>query len=108
MHNTYRPIGNKRSSVSKPDSPDAAEEEEDFRFGLHKDTAPYSNATPHGSGSTGGAGFGNKTGSFSESSDSTLGKVLEKAGHVTHNAKLAEKGKTMRAEKQLGEHDIDA
>lgn len=83
--------------MSGPNSND-----EDFRFGLHKDTSPYSNATPHGSGSTGGAGFGNKTGSFSESGDSTLGKVMEKAGHLMHNEKMAEKGRVKREEAGLG------
>ncbi|KAF1847387.1 uncharacterized protein K460DRAFT_352533 [Cucurbitaria berberidis CBS 394.84] len=95
-------LGNKRSSVTKSDS-NAPVDEEEFRFGLHKDTAPYSNATPHGSGSTGGAGFGNKTGSFSESSDSTLGKVMEKAGHMMNNEKMAEKGRVKREEKGFGQ-----
>ncbi|KAJ4363601.1 hypothetical protein N0V83_009897 [Neocucurbitaria cava] len=86
-------FGNKRSSMSKP-SPEGEEaDEEEFRFGVHKDTSPYSHATPHGSGTTGGAGFGNKTGSFGESSDSTLGKVMEKAGHLMRNEKMVEKGR---------------
>ena len=90
--------GNKRSSDPVP-SPD----DDEFRFGLHKDTSPYSNAAPHGSGSTGGAGFGNKTGSFSESSGSTLGKVMEKAGHILHNEKMAEKGRMKSEEKGVGQ-----
>lgn len=87
--------------MSKPSSSPSADEEE-FRFGLHKDTSPYSHASPHGSGTTGGAGFGNKTGSFSESSDSTLGKVMEKAGHLMRNEKMVEKGRGKREEKGFG------
>lgn len=86
--------GNKSSSHPESKS-------EEFRFGIHKDTAPYSNARPLGSGSTGGAGFGNKTGSFSESHDSTVGKVLEKAGHVVHSGKLEKMGADMRAKEAL-------
>lgn len=103
LNTSNTPPGNKRSSFSTSTSaPSSSSEEEQFRFGLHKDTSPYSHATPHGSGSTGGAGFGNKTGSFSESHDSTVGKVLEKAGHVVHSVKLEEKGAAMREKAGLG------
>ncbi|KAH7359642.1 hypothetical protein BKA66DRAFT_228009 [Pyrenochaeta sp. MPI-SDFR-AT-0127] len=99
--------GNKRSSVSKPDSSTAeASDSEEFRFGTHGDTAPYSNATPLGSGSTGGAGFGNKTGSFGSSGDSALGKVMEKVGGVMHNEKIAEMGRVKREEKGFGQGGV--
>lgn len=37
--------------------------------------------------------------------DSTLGKVIEKVGHVMHNENLVEKGHTKRVEKGLGKED---
>ncbi|KAF2751138.1 hypothetical protein M011DRAFT_473652 [Sporormia fimetaria CBS 119925] len=49
-----------------------------------------------------GAGYGNKTGEFRESHDSTLGKIVEKAGHALHNANLEHKGRHMREEKGFG------
>jgi hypothetical protein len=55
-------FGNK-SNISDPNS---EYDNSDLRFGSHKDTAPYSGSTSHGSGTVGGAGYGNKTGSFSE------------------------------------------
>jgi hypothetical protein len=93
--------GNKRSSSTPTDtSLDTSE----FRFGSHTDTAPYSNATPMGSGSTGGAGFGNKTGEMEgPSKDSTLGKVMEKVGGMMKNEKLAEKGRGMREKEGFGQ-----
>lgn len=48
-------FGNKTSA-----DPDLAGHE-DTRFGKHQNTDSYSNATEYGSGTTGGAGFGNKT-----------------------------------------------
>lgn len=74
--------------------------EQETRYGIHTDTAPYSGATRVGSGSTAGAGYGNKTGSFGEGGDSTVGKVVEKAGHVLHSAKVEEKGRMMREGKK--------
>lgn len=53
--------GNK--SAPDPDQLDNSE----FRFGSHKNTDVYSGGTRHGSGSTAGAGFGNKTGAFEAS-----------------------------------------
>jgi hypothetical protein len=45
----------------------------EFRFGNHQDTQPYSgHAGRAGSGSTGGAGYGNKTGSFSETKGTSI------------------------------------
>ena len=88
-------FGNKSDSSSLPTSND------EFRFDKHADTAPYSGAhdSRAGSGSTGGAGYGNKTGEFGGSSgDSTLGKVMEKVGHVVHNEGLVAKGAAKRAE----------
>jgi uncharacterized protein YjbJ (UPF0337 family) len=112
------PPGNKSDDSSAPTSND------EFRFDLHKDTSPYSNPGRAGSGSTGGAGYGNKTGEhttggkhtyparlvhrrhtrneFDDNSDartdSTLGKIMEKAGHMTHNENLAAKGTMKREE----------
>lgn len=51
---------------SAPDVPHDTDNSH-FRFGSHSDTAPYSGGTVHGSGSTGGAGYGNKTGEFGDS-----------------------------------------
>ncbi|PSN74652.1 hypothetical protein BS50DRAFT_581445 [Corynespora cassiicola Philippines] len=78
-------------------------ENSDLRFGTHSDTKPYSGSTEHGSGTVGGAGYGNKTGSFSESKDSTMGKIMEKAGHVMHNEGLAEKGRAKRETSGFGQ-----
>ncbi|EAT78820.1 hypothetical protein HBI56_175390 [Parastagonospora nodorum] len=85
---------------NKSDLPSASPSNDEFRFGLHADTAPYSGASESraGSGSTGGAGYGNKTGGFAHSGDSTLGKVMEKAGHVMHNEGLVAKGAAKRQE----------
>lgn len=95
-------LGNKRSSFSTSDSTSDSTSKEDFRFGSHSDTAPYSHATPLGSGSTGGAGYGNKTGSFEGSKDSTMGKVMEKLGGMLHKDNLVEQGRAKREEKQSG------
>ena len=93
--NTYP--GNKRSS-STPDT-DTSE----FRFGSHSDTAPYSNGTAMGSGSTGGAGYGNKTGEMSgPEPDSLLGKVVEKVGGMVKNDKIEAKGRGMREKEGFG------
>ncbi|KAI8942164.1 hypothetical protein NX059_000252 [Plenodomus lindquistii] len=90
-------FGNKRSSF-----PSASTDTESLPFKSSEDTGPYTNATPMGSGSTAGAGYGNKTGSFDASNDSTLGKVLEKVGHMVHNEGLVEKGRVKRGDKGQG------
>jgi hypothetical protein len=97
---TFYHLGNKRSSSTPTDtSLDASE----FRFGLHTDTAPYSNATPMGSGSTGGAGYGNKTGEMEgPSKDSALGKIVEKVGGIMGSEKAVVKGRGMREKKGFG------
>lgn len=60
----------------------------DIRFGSHESTAPYSGGHPdYGSGSTGGAGFGNKTGSM-ETGDSAVGKMVEKVGGLVSETVL--------------------
>ncbi|KAF2400812.1 hypothetical protein EJ06DRAFT_556311 [Trichodelitschia bisporula] len=60
-------------------------------------TTPYSNATQHGSGTTAGAGYGNKTGEHAAAkADSMLGRVMQKAGSVVHNEGLIEKGTERR------------
>lgn len=58
--NDLHDLGNKSDHSSVPTTTD------EFRFDKHADTAPYSGASKHraGSGSTGGAGYGNKTGEF--------------------------------------------
>ncbi|KAF2852668.1 hypothetical protein T440DRAFT_466792 [Plenodomus tracheiphilus IPT5] len=88
-------FGNKRSSFPSTTSSSP----ESLAFKSSNDTGPYTNATPLGSGSTAGAGYGNKTGSFDESKDSTLGKVMEKVGHMVHNEGIVEKGRVKRGEK---------
>lgn len=56
-----------------------------------------------GSGSTGGAGFGNKTGEMGgPSKDSVLGKVVEKVGGLVGSEKIVEKGKGMREKEGFG------
>ncbi|KAF2477442.1 uncharacterized protein BDR25DRAFT_308370 [Lindgomyces ingoldianus] len=87
-----------------------APESEDYdnsniRFGSHGETKPYSGHTEHGSGTTGGAGYGNKTGVFKTRNDSTLGKLMEKVGHVTHNENLAEKGRAKREVQGFGQSE---
>ncbi|KAH6625669.1 hypothetical protein C7974DRAFT_425297 [Boeremia exigua] len=65
-------------------------------------SAPYSNAHTYGSASTAGAGWGNKTGSFSEEGrgegghDSALGKAMQKIGGALHAPGLARKGEAKR------------
>ncbi|KAH9867944.1 hypothetical protein IAQ61_007249 [Plenodomus lingam] len=90
-------IGNKRSSF-----PATSSTLESVDFKSANETGPYSNATPMGSGSTAGAGYGNKTGSFEGSKDSALGRVMERVGHVMHNEGIAEKGRVKRSEKGFG------
>ncbi|PVI06396.1 hypothetical protein DM02DRAFT_649904 [Periconia macrospinosa] len=97
-HDTYGSGATGGAGFGNKSAPDPMSEYDnsDLRFGSHKDTAPYSGSTRHGSGAVGGAGYGNKTGSFSKKSDSTIGKVMEKAGHVMHNEGLASKGRERR------------
>ncbi|KAK8238627.1 hypothetical protein IWZ00DRAFT_486750 [Phyllosticta capitalensis] len=70
------------------------------RTGSAADTASYSGATRYGSGTTSGPGFGNKTGSFppSDKHDSTVGKLMEKAGGILKSSKLEAKGLHKREE----------
>jgi hypothetical protein len=57
-----------------------------------------------GSGSTGGAGYGNKTGEMEgPSKDSSLGKVVEKVGGMMGNEKVVAKGRGMREKEGFGE-----
>ncbi|KAF2015502.1 hypothetical protein BU24DRAFT_461746 [Aaosphaeria arxii CBS 175.79] len=93
-------FGNKSAPDPVAHSPEEARQ---HRFGSGSSTDAYSGSTEHGSGATGGAGWGNKTGKFTESHDSTVGKLMEKAGHMVHNEKLAEKGRAMRVEQGLGQ-----
>ncbi|KAK7516856.1 uncharacterized protein IWZ02DRAFT_434343 [Phyllosticta citriasiana] len=85
-------------------------------YGPRSGSAAYSGGTRYGSGTTSGAGFGNKTGSFSPSdrhgmlfrssdansqvthTDSTLGKLMEKAGGILRNSSLEAKGLHKREE----------
>ncbi|KAK7548074.1 hypothetical protein IWX46DRAFT_43971 [Phyllosticta citricarpa] len=69
-------------------------------YGSRSGSAAYSGGTRYGSGTTSGAGFGNKTGSFSPSDrhDSTLGKLMEKAGGILRNSSLEAKGLHKREE----------
>ncbi|KAF2819270.1 hypothetical protein CC86DRAFT_412978 [Ophiobolus disseminans] len=90
---------------NKSDAPTTHTSNDEFRFDKHKNTSAYSGADESraGSGSTAGAGFGNKTGSFGNSGDSTLGKVMEKAGHMMKNENMVAKGAAKREEKRVGE-----
>lgn len=67
------------------------------RLGAGHDTAPYKGATGFGSGSTAGAGYGNKT-KDEGADDSRRGKVMEKIGGLFGKEELKEKGKAMREE----------
>lgn len=88
--------GNKRSAFPASSTVSSS-------FNSTGSTAPYSNATPMGSGSTAGAGYGNKTGSFGETKDSTVGKMMEKVGQVVHSEKMEERGRAKREEKGFGD-----
>jgi hypothetical protein len=56
-----------------------------------------------GSGSTGGAGYGNKTGEMGgPDHDSMLGKVVEKVGGLVKNEKVEAKGRGMREKEGFG------
>ncbi|KAL5117622.1 hypothetical protein ACEQ8H_004515 [Pleosporales sp. CAS-2024a] len=88
---------------------DQDKDEEGFRFAVHdeeEDTAAYRGASEAraGSGSTGGAGYGNKMtgGGFGLDRDSTVAKVMEKAGNLMHNEGLVTKGAAKR-EANMGE-----
>ncbi|KAK4575167.1 hypothetical protein LTR86_001019 [Recurvomyces mirabilis] len=81
-------------------APDGSEvDTSDTRFGTNH-SEPYSGATKYGSGSTGGAGFGNKhtnaNAGNSGPPDSTMGKLMEKAGGLLKNPGMAEKGAEKR------------
>ncbi|KAF2248408.1 hypothetical protein BU26DRAFT_506121 [Trematosphaeria pertusa] len=104
-HEKYGSAATAGAGFGNKSAPDNTEnyDNSDLRFGSHQDTAPYSGSTQHGSGTVGGAGYGNKTGGFAESKDSTLGKLMEKAGHVMHNEGLAEKGRTKREAQGFGQ-----
>ncbi|KAK8152805.1 hypothetical protein BC567DRAFT_299801 [Phyllosticta citribraziliensis] len=73
---------------------------ESSSYGSRTGSAAYSGGTRYGSGTTSGAGFGNKTGSFppSDKHDSTLGKLMEKAGGILKNSSLEAKGLHKREE----------
>jgi hypothetical protein len=66
---------------NKSDPSPAASSNDEFRFGLHKNASPYSGADESraGSGSTGGAGYGNKTGDFASKSG---GKFEAPGSHI--------------------------
>nr|POE79665.1 hypothetical protein CFP56_07730 [Quercus suber] len=88
-------FGNKTSNDANVDSSDT-------RFGSAGHTAAYSSGTQYGSGSTGGAGYGNKhtnaTKTDDQKSDSTIGKLYEKAGSILNNENMVEKGHQKREE----------
>jgi len=64
--------------------------------GLGSSTGTY------GSGTTSGPGYGNKSSDHQDTkdgkSDSTVGKLMEKAGGMLHNDNMAEKGRAKREE----------
>jgi hypothetical protein len=109
-------FGNKRASqptISPSSSTHKSTDEEDSGFHFNTQdrhgSAPYSNAHTYGSASTAGAGYGNKTGSFSSEGDepghkdSTLGKVMQRVGDVLHSPSLAKKGQAKRDAGPSGE-----
>ncbi|KAF3039294.1 hypothetical protein E8E11_006216 [Didymella keratinophila] len=114
-------FGNKTSSQPTADaiSPSSSHDKSSsvdegdgaFRFNSQDrhGSAPYSNAHTYGSASTAGAGWGNKTGSFSEDGvgggdkDSTLGKMMEKVGGIVHSPALVKKGHEKRVARPSGE-----
>ena len=68
-HERSRTTNCSRGNKSSADP--SVETTEEFRFGSHSDTSPYSGASEAGSGSTAGAGYGNKTGDFGSGSGGT-------------------------------------
>ncbi|KAK3099045.1 hypothetical protein LTR53_019200, partial [Teratosphaeriaceae sp. CCFEE 6253] len=71
---------------NKVSGSDESYDNSDTRFGSHQDTSSYSGQNEYGSGTVGGAGAGNKTGSHeSGKKDSTMGKLMEKAGLVHYS-----------------------
>ncbi|KAF2641162.1 hypothetical protein P280DRAFT_506782 [Massarina eburnea CBS 473.64] len=99
-HETYGSGSTGGAGFGNKSAPDSTQgyDNSDLRFDSHHETGPYKGHKErnHGSGAVGGAGYGNKTGSFSESHDSTMGRIMEKAGHMMHNEKLAVKGRERR------------
>ncbi|KAJ4986407.1 hypothetical protein SVAN01_08099 [Stagonosporopsis vannaccii] len=96
-------LGNKHASQpsispSTSTSTDTEASAEPLRFNTQSThgSAPYSNAHTYGSASTAGAGWGNKTGSFSKQPDSTLGKLMQKVGAAVHSPGLERKGRAKR------------
>ncbi|OSS48286.1 hypothetical protein B5807_07903 [Epicoccum nigrum] len=101
-------LGNKLSQTTSSSSHTADTAhgtDEPLRFDsqARHGSAPYSNAHVYGSACTAGAGWGNKTGSFSDEGHgeggrgSTLGRLVEKVGGVVG------KGRGMREGKGEGE-----
>jgi hypothetical protein len=77
----------------------------DTRFGSSTETGAYSGSNEYGSGSTSGAGYGNKSAAHSahdnneksdKKSDSTLGKLMAAGGKMMKNEKMVEKGEAKR------------
>nr|OQO20320.1 hypothetical protein B0A51_12481 [Rachicladosporium sp. CCFEE 5018] len=97
--------GNKTGDSSNIDSSDT-------RFGTGSNTGAYSGAdsSSYGSGATGGAGFGNKSSdhdSKDKKSDSTMGKLMEKAGGMLKNEKIADQGREKREQAGYGQGSSD-
>ncbi|GAB7340102.1 hypothetical protein MBLNU457_6590t1 [Dothideomycetes sp. NU457] len=69
---------------------------DDTRLGGATSTDSYTGGSDsYGSGATGGAGYGNKSsnsGSHEKGGDSTMGKLMEKAGSMMKNPKMEQKG----------------
>ncbi|KAF1961994.1 hypothetical protein CC80DRAFT_589448 [Byssothecium circinans] len=88
---------------------DLTHEHSTTRFGRDDAHAYTGGHSMYGSGATGGAGFGNKSApapalggdeagalKVEGRRDSTLGKIMERAGHVMRNENLAGKGRERR------------
>jgi hypothetical protein len=58
--------------------------------------------------SLGGAGYGNKTSESSGKGDSTMGKLMEKAGGMLHNEKMESKGLEKREQAGFNQGGSDS
>ena len=105
-HSPHTP-GNKRSSSSSTPS-SSSKDNSEFRFGSHDSTTPYSHPAPLGSGSTGGAGYGNKTGEMGgPTPDSAVGRIVEKVGGVVRSQRVVGVGRGMREREGYGRDEDD-
>lgn len=79
-------FGNKRASLTPSTSEEKPVDEENLHFDTQEThgSAPYSNAHTYGSASPAGAGYGNKTGSFSNAAEGEKKGVFIPTGTREH------------------------